>query len=418
MGRHPSRRHASPDAEPIGRRVRRRRRELDLTQEALAGKEYTKSFISQLEAGHADPSLDTLRFLGRRLQTSLSSMAGDAADVRLAAVEGALAWAHDAARARDVAAARRAIEVAVEIAAASGWDLHRAEALLLQAEVEIEAGTPDHAAAALERASEVASRLGPRFAARAALSRGLLALRSGDAAAAAAAFGQALERARSAARHRDLAVRALLGLAAAAARTADLRRARRRLASAERLASRHHLTELLGRAQVRLGLLSLREGDEDAARQHLEAACRTLEVSDDLPARLEADLALARFWVTRGSAADALPAADRAAAHATAIGAAIGAAVGNAVAARAQALRGRALLLAGMIDEAIPSLTSAVELLAGAGPSLELAEAAAALGDYHRAQGEETAAARYLGIVSQAGQGPTDQPSPWTDLPP
>ena len=51
----------------IGSRIRSRRRELQLTQAELAGKEFTKSFISQVETGRTAPSIETLAMLAERL---------------------------------------------------------------------------------------------------------------------------------------------------------------------------------------------------------------------------------------------------------------------------------------------------------------------------------------------------------------
>ena len=51
----------------IGSRIRARRRELQLTQAELAGKEFTKSFISQVETGKTAPSIETLAVLADRL---------------------------------------------------------------------------------------------------------------------------------------------------------------------------------------------------------------------------------------------------------------------------------------------------------------------------------------------------------------
>lgn len=51
----------------IGARIRQRRKELGLTQQELAGTEYTKSFISQLEQGRTWPSLPALVYIAQRL---------------------------------------------------------------------------------------------------------------------------------------------------------------------------------------------------------------------------------------------------------------------------------------------------------------------------------------------------------------
>jgi len=209
-----------------------------MTQTHLAGDVYTKSFISQMESGHADPSMDTLRYLGRRLEMALSSMAGSVADQHLAAVEGLLAWAQEARKAGGTDAARRAIELSIEIATAHGWHRRRAEACLLLAEVEIESGANDRAAGALERIPEPSVLADPRIAIRKILAEGLLALRRHDVPEATAAFRRALGQSRRSARHDDLTARALEGLGEALARAGDIRQSRRRLEAAARMAAR------------------------------------------------------------------------------------------------------------------------------------------------------------------------------------
>ncbi|MDI6771125.1 MAG: helix-turn-helix transcriptional regulator [bacterium] len=238
MGRHPSRRHASPEDVPVGHRIRERRRDLGMTQTHLAGEVYTKSFISQMESGHADPSMDTLRYLGRRLEMGLSSMAGSVADQHLAAVEGLLAWAQEARQAGRTDATRRAIEIGIEIATAPALHRHLAEACLLLAEVEIESGSGDRAAGALERIPEPSVLADPRVAIRKGLAEGLLALRKDDISEATAAFCRALYQSRRSARYGDLTVRALAGLGEALARAGHHQQARRRLEAAARMAAR------------------------------------------------------------------------------------------------------------------------------------------------------------------------------------
>ncbi|MGQ0570006.1 MAG: tetratricopeptide repeat protein [Armatimonadota bacterium] len=448
MGRHPSRRHVSPEEAPVGRRIRQRRRELGLTQADLAGPEYTKSFISQLEGGYADPSLDTLRFLGRRLQMALSTMAGDAADQRLAAVGGLLASAGSAIDAGNARAARRAIDAAREIAADAGAHLYLADAALLQAELEIEAGDLDRAASVLEDIAPIASSLGSRFQSRRELAAGLLGLRRGDASTALAAFKRAIALLRKATRHPDLIARALMGIAAAATQMGDVRQARRRLLSAITIAQRHHLDALHGRALVRLAVSYRPGGADDQALQHLQEARRLLEGTGDWRAGVEAETTLGRLLVARGDTADAIVPMQRAlaicrrcgnrpgefeallllgrtamttgdvalaietAGEARTLAAEIGA---NAALARASGLWGRAALAQARPEEAVPLLTEAITPLAAAGVQHELSEVATALGQFHRSRNEHDLAARYLGIALDATRG-TAASETWPDL--
>ncbi|HEY8486377.1 MAG TPA: tetratricopeptide repeat protein [Limnochordales bacterium] len=65
---------AGPDplALRIGQRIRRRREELGITQQELAGRELTRGFISQLEKGIVMPSLKSLEIIAARLHKPLA----------------------------------------------------------------------------------------------------------------------------------------------------------------------------------------------------------------------------------------------------------------------------------------------------------------------------------------------------------
>jgi transcriptional regulator with XRE-family HTH domain len=320
MGRHPSRRHATPDDAPIGRRIRARRRELGLTQAALAAPVYTKSFISQIESGVADPSLDSLRFLSRALQSSLSLLAGDAMDQRLAAVEGLLKWGREAARTRETAVARRVLEIAVEMAAGAGLDGVDTDARLLLAEFEAAYGDPARAGELLDWTEEPAGSPGPRVAARRALAAGAVALRRGDQAAAGAAFSDALRRLGTGLRQPDLVVRATLGLASGLRLAGDLKAARRRADAAARIAARLSDAVLRGEAGVVIGQIALAQGADDEARRALRTACEALDATDHIRAQTTAWIQLGHAALAAGDVAEALQSAREARARATRLG--------------------------------------------------------------------------------------------------
>ena len=46
----------------LGEKIKRRRRELHLTQAALAGESITRILISRIESGDVNPSLETLKY--------------------------------------------------------------------------------------------------------------------------------------------------------------------------------------------------------------------------------------------------------------------------------------------------------------------------------------------------------------------
>ncbi len=60
--------------ERIGERVRQLRLERGLTQQALAGGEYTKAHMSAIEKGRVRPSLTTLEYLAERLEVPLAAL--------------------------------------------------------------------------------------------------------------------------------------------------------------------------------------------------------------------------------------------------------------------------------------------------------------------------------------------------------
>ena len=365
-----------------------------MTQADLAAPDYTKSFISQLEGGFADPSLDTLRFLSHRLRMSLSTVAGDNDDQRLAGMEGLLRWAREASARGEEALARRVLGVASEMASAAGWDEHRAEAALLLAEIEIRSGALDRADPLIEDAGVLAATVGPRMRIRKELVAGLLMLRRGNTREAAAGFQRALGLSRRSSRHPDLTVRALFGLAATAVQAGDLRHARRRLQSAVTLSERQQLEALQAEARVRLGTVLSIDGAYAEAITQLEVSARIFAQQVNGRKRLETLLALAAAALGADNPALAIRAVDDAAAMADASA--------TAAAPRIAALRGRALLAQDRQSEAAPILADAVTHLTGTSAHQELAEAAQALGNYHQARGEHDTAARYRAVAAEA----------------
>jgi HTH-type transcriptional regulator, quorum sensing regulator NprR len=89
---------------PLGRRIRQARQELGLTLAAVAGDDFSRAFLNQIELGHARPSTRTLGIIARRLQRPIDYFLEDPGD-STAALELALAEAEislhqgDAARA-------------------------------------------------------------------------------------------------------------------------------------------------------------------------------------------------------------------------------------------------------------------------------------------------------------------------------
>ena len=77
---------------PLGRRVRQARQELGLSLAAVAGDDFSRAFLNQVELGRAQPSTQTLRIIAHRLQRPIDYFLEDPGD-STAALELALAEA-------------------------------------------------------------------------------------------------------------------------------------------------------------------------------------------------------------------------------------------------------------------------------------------------------------------------------------
>jgi tetratricopeptide (TPR) repeat protein len=77
---------------PLGRRIRQARQELGLSLRAVAGDDFSRAFLNQIELGHAQPSTQNLRIIARRLERPVEYFLEDPGD-STAALELALAEA-------------------------------------------------------------------------------------------------------------------------------------------------------------------------------------------------------------------------------------------------------------------------------------------------------------------------------------
>ena len=76
----------------LGQRIRQARQELGLTLTAVAGTDFTRAFLNQIELGHSQPSTQTLRIIAQRLQRPIDYFLEEPGD-SIAALELALAEA-------------------------------------------------------------------------------------------------------------------------------------------------------------------------------------------------------------------------------------------------------------------------------------------------------------------------------------
>jgi len=175
----------------LGEKIRSARLEQKLTQEQLAGRELTKSYISELERGSRSPRLTTLKILAHRLNRPLSYFRDGASEEREPEVflMVGLARLHSGAWPEAQAAMERALELATQ---------QEDEALQIRIEmslaaVEHHAGRSTQAFRRINRCIHTLSRKGnPLSLARAQLSLGRLRLHARDASSAVWAFEAAL----------------------------------------------------------------------------------------------------------------------------------------------------------------------------------------------------------------------------------
>lgn len=175
----------------LGQKIRAARLEQRLTQEQLAGRDFTKSYISEIERDNRTPRLTTLKILARRLGRPLSYFLDGATEDREAEALLMVGLAHFHAGA--LAEAEAWFNHAVD-AAADGDELLQARIELALANVEQRLGHDLRAWRRVERVLRVLTHGGERQAlirAHACLGRSKLA--AGDPASAAWTFEAALQ---------------------------------------------------------------------------------------------------------------------------------------------------------------------------------------------------------------------------------
>jgi transcriptional regulator with XRE-family HTH domain len=175
----------------LGQKIRAARLEQRLTQEQLGGRDFTKSYVSELERGNRTPRLTTLKILARRLSRPLSYFLDGVTEDREpeAFLMVGLAYLH----AESLAEAAAWLTRAHEAAAADGDELLQARIDLALASVDQRLGHDLRAWRRAERVLRVLAHSGDRqtlVRAQACLGRSKLA--AGDPTSAAWTFEAAL----------------------------------------------------------------------------------------------------------------------------------------------------------------------------------------------------------------------------------
>ena len=139
---------------PLGRRIRQARQELGLSLRVVAGDDFSRAFLNQIELGQAQPSTQNLRIIARRLQRPIEYFLEDPGD-STAALELALAEAEMGLHQGE--AARSETLMMSLLSRPLPNDL-RTRAQLTLAAAQIKQGRPQDAKPVLEEAIAVAER--------------------------------------------------------------------------------------------------------------------------------------------------------------------------------------------------------------------------------------------------------------------
>jgi tetratricopeptide (TPR) repeat protein len=139
---------------PLGRRIRQARQELGLSLAAVAGSDFSRAFLNQIELGRAQPSTQNLRIIARRLQRPidyfLEEPGDSAAALELALAEAEMSLLHgEGARAESLITRMLARTIPIEL---------RTRAQLALAVAVMKQGRPRDAQPILEEAIGAARR--------------------------------------------------------------------------------------------------------------------------------------------------------------------------------------------------------------------------------------------------------------------
>ncbi len=171
----------------LGEKIRAARLERKLTQEQLAGRDFTKSYISELERGVRTPRVTTLKILARRLERPLSDFLSGVTEDGEPEAFLTIGLAH--LQAGLLQEARASLEQGLEIASQHADETLQARLELALALVELEFGHLPRAAKRVQRSIPVFSRAEDwACLARGHACLGRIRLDAGDAAAARWAF--------------------------------------------------------------------------------------------------------------------------------------------------------------------------------------------------------------------------------------
>ncbi len=270
---------------PLGERIRELRQNRGLTQAQLAAGEFTKSFISLLERGAANPSVETLLLLARRLGTSVDALLGSEGHLPDQAATNLLALSTQAIRQHRIELTAGLLRAARFVTESYGLDEPFRELLLQEAHLALERRDYEPAGPKItESFQRCVSAKDHWRTGRALVLLGRLHLVRRQLRDAITSFEQALEELRRAKASRDPArSEALIALGTALVYLGNPDLAVRRYVEAVEAQPTRRDPVLRGRALWGLGLAYRRLGDLDRAGECLSQAKEVFEATEELP---------------------------------------------------------------------------------------------------------------------------------------
>jgi tetratricopeptide (TPR) repeat protein/DNA-binding XRE family transcriptional regulator len=269
----------------LGDRIRQVRQNRGLTQEQLAGPEFSKSFISLLERGVAKPSVDTLVILSRRLGASVDSLLGSEGHIPDHAAMNLLALSAQAMQQRRLDLTNGLLDAARFVADSYGLEEPRREVLLQELQLALERRDYELTSQKIGEALRQCEAARDRWrAGRALVLQGRLQLVRRELHEAVRSFEKALEAFRQAKASRDpTRTEALIFLGTTLAYLGKHDLALKRYAEAADAQATRHDPILRGRALWGLGLSHRRLGNLDLATQRLNEAKDAFAIIEEMP---------------------------------------------------------------------------------------------------------------------------------------
>lgn len=270
---------------PLGERIRELRQNRGLTQAQLAGGKFTKSFISLLERGAANPSVETLLVLARRLGTSVDALLGSEGHLPDQAATNLLVLSTQAMRQHRLLLADGLLRAARVVTESYGLDEPFRELLLQEAHLALERRDYEPADPKISESLQRCVTAKDRWrTGRALVLQGRLHLVRRQLREAITSFERALAELRRAKASRDPArSEALIALGTALVYLGNPDLAVHRFTDAVEAQPTRRDPVLRGRALWGLGLAYRRLGDLDRAGKCLSQAKEAFEATEELP---------------------------------------------------------------------------------------------------------------------------------------